>query len=201
MAVFLTVAAPASMRVRASLSSRRAAGCTPVQGGDAQQHVVAQAVGEVLEDLAGLVELQVHQDRGDDLRVLVLDEVGGGGGVHPFEALDAGGVAALQDARDQVGRLVVAQRLGQHRADVVVGIDMDRRVLLRHAQEFIEDAFHLGARHRLQGSHGMADFLHLARPEMLQHFRSMVLAQGDEQRGALLEAFFRTSCHLHPSNP
>ena len=42
---------------------------------------------------------------------------------------------------------------------------------------------------------------HLARPEMLQHFRSVVLAQGDEQRGTLLEAFFRTSCHLNPSNP
>ena len=52
-----------------------------------------------------------------------------------------------------------------------------------------------------QGGHGMADFLHLARPEVLQHLRSVVLAQGDEQRGALLEAFFRASCHLHPSNP
>jgi hypothetical protein len=47
-----------------------------VQRRDAQQDVVAQAIGEVLEDLAGMVEFEVHQDGGDDLRMLVADQVG-----------------------------------------------------------------------------------------------------------------------------
>ena len=105
-----------------------------VQRGDTQQHVVLQAFAEVLHDLAGMVELEVDQDGGDDLRVFVADQVGHGGRVHPLEAFDAGGVAAVHDARDQVGGAVVAERLGQHGLDQLV-VHGDGRAL---AGDFLE---------------------------------------------------------------
>ena len=157
-----------------------------VERGDAQQHVVAQALGELLEDLAGVVELQVHQDGGDDLRVLVLDQVGDGGGVHPLQAFDAGRVAALQDARDQVGGLVVAQRLGQHGADHAF-VNGERRPLGGELLQFVEHRLDLFARHGLDLRHGVAELLDLLRPEMLQYFGGLVLAQRQEQHGALFQ--------------
>jgi hypothetical protein len=42
-----------------------------------------------LEHVGHLVELQVHQDRGDDLRVLVAQQLGHRARVHPLQALDA----------------------------------------------------------------------------------------------------------------
>jgi hypothetical protein len=41
----------------------------------------------------------------------------------------------------------------------------------------------------------MADFLDFARAKLLEHFCGVVFAEGNEQRGALFEAFFRASCH------
>ena len=41
----------------------------------------------------------------------------------------------------------------------------------------------------------MAKFLYLARAEMLEHLGGVILAQRNEQRGALLESFFGASCH------
>ena len=74
-------------------------------------HLVALALGEGLEHRAGLVEIQVHQDGRDDLRMLVAQQLGHRAGVHPLQALDAGDVGALQDAVDQQVGLVLAGAL------------------------------------------------------------------------------------------
>jgi len=58
-------------------------------GGDAQHHLVALALGQMLEHIGGLVVLQVHQDRRHDLRVLVAQQLGHRQRVHPLQALDA----------------------------------------------------------------------------------------------------------------
>jgi len=67
-----------------------------VQGGDAQHHVVAQAVREMAEDFAGLVAFQVDQDGGDDLRVFVADQLGHGLRIHPLQRFDAGRILAAR---------------------------------------------------------------------------------------------------------
>jgi hypothetical protein len=67
-------------------------------------------------------------------------------GVHPLQALDAGGVAALQDARDQVGGAVVAERLGQHAADVFL-VGHHRGAALGLLVELVDHFLDLVARH------------------------------------------------------
>ena len=64
-----------------------------------------------LQHLGRLVEVQVHQDRGDDLRVLVAHQLGHRARLHPLQAFDAADVAALQDAVEQQVGLVLAERL------------------------------------------------------------------------------------------
>jgi len=43
--------------------------------------------------------------------MFVADHFGDAGGIQPFQAFDAGAFVALQDAVDEVRRLVVAERL------------------------------------------------------------------------------------------
>ena len=80
------------------------------------------ALGEILEHTSGLVEVQVHQNRRQNLRVLVAQQLGHRQRVHPFQAFDARDITALQNAVNQQRRLVVAQRALQHRAHVVVRV-------------------------------------------------------------------------------
>ncbi len=152
----------------------------------------------MVEDFAGVVVFQVHQDGRNDLRVFVLDQVGNRRGIHPLQAFDTGGLARLQDARDKVRCLVVTERLGQYRTDVVVGVDMNRSMFFGCLQEFVQDALDLGAGNRFQRSHGVTELLYLARAKMLEHLGGVILAQSDEQRGALFEAFFRAELPFTP---
>ena len=92
---------PASTLLITSFRSFSADGLDAVERGDAHQHLVALALAERLQHRPSLVEVEVHQDRGDDLRVLVAQQLGHRAGVHPLQALDARDVAALQDAVDQ----------------------------------------------------------------------------------------------------
>jgi hypothetical protein len=147
-----------------------------IEGGNAQQHIVAQTLGEVLEDLAGLVEFEVHQDGGYDLRMLVANQVGHGGGIHPLQALDAGRVVARHDAADEAGGAVVAQRLGQHGLDGFV-VDRHGGALGGLLGEFVNHFFDALARHLFQRRHGVAELLHFLRPEILQNLGSLVLPQ------------------------
>jgi hypothetical protein len=158
----------------------------PVQRGDAQHHVVAQAVGEIAQDFAGLVALEVDQDGGDDLRVLVADQFGHRGGVHPLQAFDAGSVLAAQDARQQHRGLVVAQRLGQHLADVFVGVEPDRRIEFGLGPERGQHVDHLAVLDRLHGGHRRAQLEHFARAEEFHHLGRFGFAQRQHQDRRLL---------------
>ena len=66
----------------------------------------------MVENITGVIVFEVHQNGGNDLRVLVANEIGNRWRIHPFQAFNAIGVAALQNTRDQVRCLVVAERFG-----------------------------------------------------------------------------------------
>src|SRR6201996_1741639 len=159
-----------------------------VQRGDADQHLVALAFGERLQHARGLVEVEVHQDRRDDLRVFVAQQLGHRAGVHPLERLDAGDVAALQDAVDQQAGLVLAERLAQHGLDVFVGVLHQHVLGLRDGAEAVEHAVHALARDRLHAGDGLAQLLHFLGRKVLEDGGGLFLAEGHQQDRCVLDA-------------
>lgn len=143
----------------------------------------------MLEDLRRLVEFQVHQDSGDDLRVLVLDEIGGGGRIEPLQALDRGGVRALHDAGDDVACLVVAQHLGEHLADLL-RIGFDRSAALHVFDGLVQHRFYFLARFGRQRGHDGAQFLHFLGTEVLEHLGGLGRPQGEQQQGGAFDGIF-----------
>ena len=109
--------------------------------------------------------------------MFIANDVANGPGLHPLESIEAGGIAANQDAIDQAGCLVVAERLGEHRPDVLViayakpglpayGINK----LVHHVGHFVlADILHL--------SHGHAHTLDLFGAHVLEDFCGIRFAQ------------------------
>ena len=73
-------------------------GLNAFKRGDAQHHIVTQTFTKMVENVAGMVILEVNENGGDDLWMLVLDQVGDGGRIHPFQAVEACGFTARHDA-------------------------------------------------------------------------------------------------------
>jgi hypothetical protein len=101
---------------------------------------VAQPHRQLFQHLGGLLAVQVDQQRGEDLRVLVADQLHHLAGLQVVEALDAAvRLVGLQDVLEQVAGAVVTQRLAQHRADVAAGAQVQGGELLGLEAEFRED--------------------------------------------------------------
>ena len=103
--LLLMFSLPDSRSVSTSLSSRKCRGLYAFERGDAQQYVVAQLLGELSQNFACLVAVEMHQDGGDNLGMLAPDQFRHRGRIHPFEAFYAAGVAAFENAADDIGGL------------------------------------------------------------------------------------------------
>ena len=142
-----------------------------------------------------MVTLQVHQNGGDDLRVLMADQLGHRGRIHPAQALDARDVAALHDAVDQHAGLVVAQRTFQHATHVGVGI-MHQRALLRGLlMKTFQNLLDMVLGRVLGPGHHFAQSLYLLRCQVLEDFGCRFLAQGEQQHGGITGAGFIETTH------
>ena len=169
-------------------------GLDAVERGDAHHDLVALAFPEQLEHGGRLVGLQVHQDRGHDLRVLVAHQFGYRSRVHPAQVVDAGHAAAGTDAVDQQRGLVLAQGTAQHAVHVGLVVGHQRAVVaggLLQAVHHRVDAF---ARHRLHARDGLAQPLHLAGRQMFEDLGRLLLAQRHEQDGGALQSFVFLRC-------
>ncbi len=131
----------------------------------------------------------MHQDGRDDLRMLVLDHLGDGRAVEPLQPLDRAGVAACQDTIEEQVRLVGAERLGQHVAQIGVGVDVERGLCRGFRVKALQHLVDLLAREVAERGHGLAQLLHLARRQMLEHLGGFLLAQREQQDGAFGEPF------------
>ena len=109
--------------------------------------------------------------------MLVADDVAHCTGLHPFEGIKARGVATNEDAIDQARCLVISQRLGQHRADVLIITNTQTGLaahgvneLIHHIGNFVlADVLHLG--------HGHAHTLNFLWPHMLEDLSGVRFAQ------------------------
>jgi hypothetical protein len=102
------------------------------------------------------------------------------------------------DAIDQAGGAIVAERLGQHGLDRLV-VHRDGCTFRGVLGEFVDHRLDTLARDLLQGRHGVAQLLDFLGSQVAQNFGGFVLAQGEQQDGALFYAFFRL--HRVPPSP
>lgn len=67
-----------------------------------------------------MISLDVDQDGGNNLRVLVVDQVSDGLRIHPLETFDTACVALPKDPVEKGECLVVSESLDHHLSDVFV---------------------------------------------------------------------------------
>ena len=119
--------------------------------------------------------------------MFVFYQLRNGVGVHPFQAFDAAGVVALQDAVEQEFGFLFAQCLGQHAADVCVGVEAERGLFGCVFGEFAEHAVDFFLRNIFQLGHCLADLLRFLGRQMFEHLGSFFLAQAEQQNGAVVD--------------
>ncbi len=95
------------------------------KGGDTQHHVVAQTFIEQRQNIGGLRALQMHQNGGDNLRMLIANQIGGALRLHKVERFNtAGGIASFENIFQQAGGTFFTQSFDQYRTQIIVGVDI-----------------------------------------------------------------------------
>jgi len=130
----------------------------------------------------------VDQDLTPVAHMFVADDIGHGARLHPLEAVQAAGVATQQDAVDQAVGLVLAQRLGEHLADVAVGTDAQAGLVADDLDELAHDLLDLLAMDVAHLRHRHAYALDLLGSHVPQHLRGIGLTQRQQQDGCLVDA-------------
>ena len=141
----------------------------------------------MLHDLRRVVRIQVGEHDGHDLRVLQADDLRDRTRVHPLQGLQALGVAPEQDAVDEAAGLVLAQGLHEDLADVLVGADAERGLLVDRAHEVLQDLADLPLADGERG-HGRTDLLDLLGPHVPQDGGGILLAERHQEDGGALGA-------------
>ncbi len=117
--------------------------------------------------------------------MLMHHEIRNGAGVHPFQFVDTGRIAAENAVHQRAG-FVFTQRADEHLANVFRCTNRDARLPRNGIEKRIEHDRNLAHVDAAQAGHRRADALHLARVEMLEHARRIVFAQRQQQhRGAI----------------
>src|SRR5690554_328593 len=164
-------------------------GLYPAEGGNTQHHVVTQLVLEQLQYVGGLVTFKVNQNGSDDLRVLVANHFSDHRGFHQIQRIDTAAAAlVLENVLDQAGGTLAAQRLGQHRADMFAGVEVERDELIGFVMKVEQYLPHLLVGDLGHGGHLHAQLLDLLGTQVLEHFRCAVLIEGEHQNGAAAHA-------------
>src|SRR5690606_17612640 len=157
--------------------------------GDAQYHIVAQLFVEQFQDIGSLAALQVDQNGGDDLGVLVANHFRHGGGLNQVERVDAGiGVVDARDILHQAAGTFGPKYLGKDGEKVFTGPDAEQRELLGVVVEIGENLVHFLIGDMPHGSHSLTQLLDLHRRHVAHHIGGTVLVEAQHQDGALAQA-------------
>ncbi|AEW74312.1 hypothetical protein EcWSU1_02881 [Enterobacter ludwigii] len=159
------------------------------EGRDTQHHIVTQALFEQRQNIGRLATFEVDKNGGDNLRVLVADKVGGTLRLHKVERLNtAGGIARFQNVFQQAGGTLFAQRLDQHGAQIVVGVDVERGKLFGFLLKFRQHFRQLFVRDLAYVCHCRTENLYFALGEVFEHLGRTVFANGHQQDDAFIGA-------------
>ena len=149
-----------------------------LERGDTEQYVITQLLGELAQNIAGFMAIQMHQDGGDDLRMLALDQLRDRLRIDPFEPFYTAGVVAFQNTADNVRRLVLAQRPFKYRSGIAFGVEIHKKVFSVGAvAKIAEHGIDLLLAQVLDFCHCDAQLLHLERVQMLEYLHCLIFAQ------------------------
>ena len=77
------------------------------------------------QNIGGLRTLQMHQNGGDNLRMLIANQIGGALWLHKVERFNtAGGIASFENIFQQAGGTFFTQSFDQYRTQIIVGVDI-----------------------------------------------------------------------------
>ena len=158
--------------------------------GDAHHQIQAHLLRELAQDLGGLLRLQIGEDDGLDLRVLVLDDAGHLAGIHPLEGVEAAGAGSQDDLIHQVAGLVLPERRHQGLAHEVFAADADVGVFLDVVDKLTMHRRHPIVTEIRHGGHGHAEPLHLLGLEVAEDLGGILLVEAQHQHRR----------HLHPAH-
>ena len=131
----------------------------------------------------------MHKDSGDDLRVFVADKVGGALRLHKVERFDAaGGIARFEDIFQQAGGTLFAEGFDQHRTQVIVGVDVQRRELFRFVLELLQYVHQLFVGDLTYAGHRGTQVLDFAGGEVFEHLSRAIFANGHQQDDAFVRS-------------
>lgn len=119
--------------------------------------------------------------------MLVANHIGNGTRLHPLEAVQTTGAATEENTVNEVARLVLAQRRGEHLADVGIGTHTEAGLVADDVDELGHHLLDLLAMDIAHASHGHADALHFLRPEVTQYLCGIGLTQRKQENGGLVD--------------
>ena len=134
-----------------------------------------------------MLAVELGEEAGDDLRVLVADQLGDHARLHPLQGLDAGATGAGQDAVDDRLGPALAERTGKSPLHVLDAIDGEAGGV-GLAEEVADDHFGAVARDLLEGGHARADRLDLAGIHVFHDLRGVTLAERHQEDRSTVNA-------------
>ena len=150
---------------------------------------MSQTFIEQRQNIGRLTTLEVDQNGGDDLRMLVTDNIGGALRFHKVERLDpAGGFAGFENVLQQAGGALFAQCFNQHRAQIFIGVNAQRRELLGLLLKLGQHVGQLFIRDLLDARHGGTELLYFAGAEVLKHLSGAIFANRHQQNDAFVDS-------------
>ena len=127
----------------------------------------------------------MYQDGGDDLRMLFADKIEHRLRIHKVERFDTvGALVGIQQIFQQRGGTLFAQRLDQHAAQIIVGVEAERRIFAGVFLKLLQYARHLIVGKARHVDHRTTDLLYLVGIEVFKHLGSQDISQRQHDDGA-----------------
>ena len=150
---------------------------------------MAQAFIEQRQNIGRLAAFKMHKNGGDNLRMLVADNIGGALRFHKVERFDAaGGFAGFENIFQQAGGTLFAQRFDQHRTQVFISVDAQCGKLFSFLLELCQHVGQLFVGDLLDVGHRRTELLHFAGAEVFEHLSRAIFANRHQQNDAFVDS-------------
>ena len=132
----------------------------------------------------------MYKNGGNDLWVLIAQQLCHRQRIHPLQAFNARNISALQDTVNQQRCLVIPKGTAKHRTNVIARVRNQEALRRSSVRETVNHAVNLLARDRLHARDSLSKLLHFFRRKMLEYFRRLLFAKRHQQNRRVVQTFF-----------